>query len=62
VAPVSMRIADEMAAFRDGAPLSCDARGTQKRLSLVHDVIQDETDHNNQSNDIDDVIHFPDRL
>jgi hypothetical protein len=46
----------------DRAPLSSDARGTQKCLSLVHDEIQDETDHNNQSNDIDDVIHFPDRL
>jgi len=46
----------------DRAPRSSDARGTQKCLSLVHDEIQDETDHNNQSNDIDDVIHFPDRL
>jgi hypothetical protein len=53
----------KMVAFRDGAPLSCDARGTVAQgRSLVHDVIEDETDHDNQSNDIDNVIHFPDRL
>jgi len=38
------------------------AERSQTRLPLVHDVIEDETDHDNQSNDIDNVIHLPNRL
>jgi hypothetical protein len=38
------------------------AEHSQNRLSLVHDEIQDETDYDNQSNDIDNVIHLPNRL
>jgi hypothetical protein len=44
-----------------GSPLSSGARETLAGASIssVHDEVQDETDHNNQSNDVDNVVHFP---